>query len=163
MPLLVRRISRAKWDNIQDNDVCADAITNCLKTFNNDLSVWRITTEDDLNEAILALITGSRQTQLSTLHYVLIEENLVINTGLSLRESNGDTVVSELINKHRDIENLTYIKLGKVKDLIINAINTNSTNFITKRQLKEVLVNAINEGKLVKDRLNPELVVNEKL
>ncbi|MBK9356786.1 MAG: hypothetical protein IPN08_05225 [Bacteroidales bacterium] len=66
-------------DNIEDNDVSADAITNCLKTNSNDLSVWKITSIEELNTAILAfLVTGSKQTQLSTLHYVLIDEDLVL-------------------------------------------------------------------------------------
>jgi hypothetical protein len=163
MALLVRRISRAKWDNIKNNDVCADAITNCLKTNNNDLSVWKIKSEKELNEAILALVTGSRQTQLSTLHYVLIDENLVLSNGLSLRNSPGDTVVSDLVNNHCDIEDLTYKKLGQIKDLIINSIQTNKVSFITKSKLKTVLVEAIKKGKLDKQSLNPELIQNEKL
>jgi hypothetical protein len=164
MPILVRRINRAKWDNLEeDDDVCADAITSCLKTSNNDLSVWRITSEEELDQAILALITGGKQTQLNTLHYVLIEEDLLIDHGLSLKESPGDTAVDELVYTHRDIEKLTYLKLGKIKDLIINSIRTERTNHITKRQLKAVLVKAINEGKLDKNRLNSELVRREKL
>ena len=75
----------------------------------------------------------------------------------------GDTVISDLINKHCDIEQLTYTKLGKVKDLIIDSIKTEKIGFITKRQLKTILIEAIGEGKLDKEKLNPELIQNEKL
>jgi hypothetical protein len=123
MPLLIRRINRVKWEQIVntgiDKDVSADAITNCLKTFNNDLSVWHIESDKDLEKAILALITGRSQTKLSTLHIVIIDETVALNKGLSLSNTNGDTVVKELINTHKDLTNLTYSKLGIVKDLIL--------------------------------------------
>lgn len=163
MPLLIRRISRAKWDKIGEEDVSADAITSCLKTYQNDLSVWRISSEEDLNNAILALITGSKQTKLSTLHYVVIDENLAIERGLSLKETPGDTVALDLVDSHRDIEELTYVKLGVVKDLILECIDNEKTSFITKKSLKELLKDAIKNGKIQKDTLNPELIDREKL
>lgn len=163
MPLLVRRISRAKWESIEDNDVCADAITSCLKTNHNDLSVWKISSIAELNEAILALITGNKQTQLSTLHYVLIDESLLLEKNLSLRNSPGNTVVPELVDRHCDIENLTYKKLGEVKDLIIESIKTENVGFVTKMQLKSILSEAISNGRIDKNKLNSELLQSEKL
>lgn len=163
MPLLIRRISRAKWDKIGNEDVSADAITSCLKTYQNDLSVWRISSVEDLNNAILALISGSKQTKLSTLHYVMIDENLAFEKGLSLKETPGDTVALDLVESHRDIEELTYIKLGVVKDLILECIDNDKASFMTKKNLKDLLKDAIKNGKIQKETLNPELVEKEKL
>lgn len=45
MTLLVRKINRAKWmqnDILSEQDVSADAITICMKTVGNTLSVWQI-------------------------------------------------------------------------------------------------------------------------
>lgn len=163
MPLLIRRINRAKWECIEANDVSADAITNCLKTYQNDLSVWRINSETELDDAILALITGAKQTKLSTLHYVIINEEIVTNKGLNLKTTLGDTSAECLKEKHRDISNLTYTKLGIIKDIILESIRKNDSNFLTKVQLRKLIKEAIESGKLLKEKLNPELVENEKL
>lgn len=163
MPYLIRRISRAKWDEIEGGEVSADAITNDLKTFQNDLSVWLISNREELDRAVLALVTGGKQTKLSTLHIILIEEEMIENNGLTLKETPGDTVVASLVNSHRDISDLTYSKLGTVKDLIINGIRTDDYKFFTKKQLKDLVKSAIESGELLKDNLNPELVQKEKL
>ena len=61
MSLLVRKIDKSKWlqNNITaDEDVSADDITICLKTSENKLSAWKVSTEHDIREAILAIVTG---------------------------------------------------------------------------------------------------------
>jgi hypothetical protein len=164
MPLLVRRINRAKWEQINsetDNDVSADAITNCLKTTNNDLSVWKIEKKEDLENAILALITGKSQAKLSTLHYVILSEDLILEKGLDLSETEGDTIVEGLKKTHNDISNLTYKKLGIVKDIILDSIK--DEQFFSKRQLKDLIKSAIEDGKIEKQNLNAEFLINEKL
>jgi len=165
MPLLIRRINRAKWDLVDEetNDVSADAITNCLKTYNNDLSVWRIEDEKDLDNAILALITGCKQTKLSTLHYVIIDEEIISRNQLSLLETEGDTVVVNLKNTHRDIGHLTYQRLGKVKDIVLDCIRNDKSAFFSRKQLKDLIKKSLEKGDLTLDILNPELVENEKL
>ncbi len=167
MSILIRRINRAKWEQIineDDNiDVSADAITNCLKTSNNDLSVWKIANITELDNAILALITGSMQTRLSTLHYVMIDEDALLKSGLTINNTDGDTAVVDLKKTHNDISNLTYIKLGIVKNLILDSIKIEKSSFFTKSQLKNLMKNAISEGRLQKSNLNDELIENEKL
>ncbi|MBS1774732.1 MAG: hypothetical protein JSS64_00440 [Bacteroidetes bacterium] len=169
MPILVRRINRAKWEQIINeddaSDSSADAITNCLKTTNNDLSVWKIENIEQLGDAILALITGGQQTKLSTLHYVLIREDVLLERGLNLAESEGDTRVESLKNNHRDIANLTYNRLGIVKNIILDCLaeDTNKEAFFTRAKLKVLLKKAIDDGKVNKEDLNKELIENEKL
>jgi len=167
MPLLVRRINRVKWEQIVDTginkDVSADAITNCLKTLNNDLSVWHIESDADLEKAILALITGSSQTKLSTLHIVIIDETVALNKGLNLANTKGDTVIKELVNIHKDLTNLTYSKLGIVKDLIVDCIKGSRTAFYTRRQLKDLITKALKDGKVDKLDLHKDLVESERL
>ena len=102
MSFLIRRINRAKWDILISDDVSADAITSCLKTFQNDLSVWYISNITDIENAILALITGSKQSSLSTLHVIILEEERLICENLDLYNTDGDTVVKSLISTHRD-------------------------------------------------------------
>jgi hypothetical protein len=169
MSILVRRIARAKWggDSLSDEneftDVSADAITNCLKTSDNALSVWRIESEGELNDALLALITGKKQEKLSKIDYVLINENKLIDKGLSLIDSDGDTVVDDLVKKHRNIANLSYKKLGAVKDLILDCIHNGQCHLSSKQQNKTLLKESIKNGKLQKENLNEKLVNNEGL
>lgn len=167
MSIVVRRINRAKWQQVLDEnnitDSSADAITNCLKTTKNDLSVWKIDSIDDLNIAILALITGSQQTKLSKIDYVYFEENDLSDRGLSLNETIGDTVIEAYKDKHRDISELTYSKLGVIKDLIIEFLNKNDENFMTRSDLKKLIKSAIDTDIIKIQDLNPELVSNEKL
>ena len=160
---MIRRISRAKWEEIEQGEVSADAITNDLKTVQNDLSVWVIPNKKELEKAVLALITGAKQTKFSTLHLVLIEENLVISKSLILKITKGDTVIKSLQSLHRDIGDLTYSKLGTIKDLILNCIKSDNYALYTKRQLKDLVKSAIASGELLKESLNPELVSNEKI
>lgn len=167
MSILVRRINRAKWEQINNeddiSDSSADAITNCLKTTNNDLSVWKIDTIEGLEDAILALITRPDQTKLSTLHYVLLDENIVLEKGLTLTEEKGNTVVESLKDTHKNISKLTYSRLGIVKYLILNSLVKNEETFFTKAKLKKILKDAITKGKLDKNDLNSDLIQNEKL
>lgn len=169
MPILVRRINRAKWEQIINeddaSDSSADAITNCLKTTNNDLSVWKIENIEQLDDAIIALITGGQQTKLSTLHYVLINEDVLLANGLDIAETEGDTTIVSLKNTHRDITNLTYTRLGIVKNIVLGCLaeDPNKETFITRAKLKVLLKNAIENGKVSKSDLNEELIQNEKL
>lgn len=166
MPLLVRRINRAKWEQIDFNstdDVSADTITNCLRTFNNELSVWKIENMSELDDAILALITGSKQSKLRTLHYVIIDEALIIDNKIDLKETNGDTVVGDLVKMHKDITALTYVKLGIIKDLVIDSLLNNRSSFFTRAKLKGLIKEAMKNGRVSKEELNKDLVVNEKL
>jgi len=167
MSILVRRVNRAKWQKMINEDDAtdpsADAITNCLKTTNNDLSVWKIDTIEGLEDAILALITGHQQTKLSTLHYVLLDENVILEKGLLLKESPGDTAVVDLKNAHKDLTKLTYFRLGIIKDLIIERLVESEETFFTKAQLKGILKKAILNGKVDVNLLNQELIEKEKL
>jgi len=163
MPYLIRRISRAKWEEIEQGEVSADAITNDLKTFRNDLSVWLISSKEELEKAVIALITGAKQTKLSTLHIVLIDEILIAESSLTLNSTKGDTVVESLQDLHRDISELTYTKLGTIKNLVLDCLKSDNYALYTKKQLKTLLKSAIESGELLKDKLNPELVNNEKL
>ncbi|GAB6394145.1 MAG: hypothetical protein MdMp024_0457 [Bacteroidales bacterium] len=169
MPLLVRRIAKSKWKEpfVADKngyiDVPADAITNCLKTTDNNLSVWKIESEEDLDDAILALITGEKQESLKKFHYVWIEEKHLLAKGLSLVASDGDTAVNDLIKKHRDISGLTYTKLDAVKDLIVDCIKNNKCHLCTVRQMKTLIEKSIQSGRLQREDLNKKLVEKEKL
>ena len=184
MSFLVRKIDRPKWDNFQaiepsrfikfirkfgliksevDFDIQSDAITKCLKTEGNTLSVWEIENKTELEDAILALITGPLQEKLSTIHIVIIERDILLKNNLTLTISDGKTAFNPMVQKHIDISNLTYRKLGNIKNIIISCLDTQYFSTISKATLKEILKKAIDEGRLDKNSLNKKLLEKEKL
>ncbi len=155
MSFLVRKINRAKWQNKIDGDVQADAITNCLKTSQNKLSLWHIETEAEIDKAVLAIVAN--QEHLDSIDVVTLEEASLKKDSLKIVESDGKTPVKSLIHTHRDIIELNFTKLGKVKDLILEKVNNSKSKRYTILQLKTILDGAIQNGLIEKDDLKGNL------
>lgn len=158
MSFLVRKINKAKWyqiDIMESDDVSADAITNCLKTTKNTLSVWHIETEDDLEKAVLAIVAN--QDHLDTIDVVILDEPSLTNYNLNIVASPGETPVISLIEAHRDIAELSFTKLGQVKEHIVQRIRNQKLKRYTVSSLKKILTNAINEGLLRKEDLKESI------
>ncbi|PIB31277.1 hypothetical protein BFP78_12295 [Gaetbulibacter sp. 5U11] len=163
MPYLVRRISRAKWDNeefnyLENNNPPADAITSCLRTFNNELSTWLIDNLEDLNQAILCLVTGSKQENINTIQLIYFDIEEVEKRGLVLEKTPGDTVIEELKDSHFDIKDLNYDSLGIFKDIVLDCLRKDYCKTITRKSLKEILTDSVNKTKILDKSL-----LNEKL
>lgn len=159
MPFLVRKINKAKWfqlDIHQSNEVSADAITNCLKTTKNTLSVWHIESEDDLDNAVLAIVAN--QEHLDTIDIVILDESSLNDYNLNIVASPGETPVTSLINAHRDIAELTFTKLGQVKEHIVERIRNNKLKRYTVASLKKILLDAIENGIVQRNDLKETLL-----
>ena len=155
---LIRKINRAKWfqiDIYNDNDVSADAITNCLRTTKNTLSVWNIASEDDVDKAVLAII--SSQDHIETIDVVILNTEKIKEYEINIIASSGNTPIEEYKNLHRDLSELTFSKLGKIKDHIVERIRNDKIKRYTKGQLKKMLLEAIKSGKLKLDDLNDSI------
>jgi len=158
MALLVRKIEKAKWlqnDILAGEDVSADAITNCMKTRMNALSVWEIGGEEELHNAVLAM--ASQFQHLDTIDVVVLLPAAVAEAGLSVRGTNGATPVKDLAGSHRDLVSLTYRSLGKLAGLIVDGIRQKNVHRYTKQQLKRLLEEAIQAGRLSRDQLQESL------
>jgi hypothetical protein len=154
MSLLIRKINKAKWfqiDILNDSDVSADAITNCLKTSKNTLSVWNIQEESDLDNAILAIV--ATQDHLDTIDIVILEHTSLIEYNIKIVASPGDTPIKTLIDTHRDLEGLTFSKLGIVKDYIVERIRKDKLKRYTVASLKKLLKSAIENGLIKREDL----------
>lgn len=139
MSILVRKIRGHLWGNMVDAiphnilfrlmkghkyNSRADAITKCIVTDEDRLSCWEIENQDQLELALLALITGKKQGGISSIDYILISSEDLSKNGLSLKKSieDADTAAESLKILHRNIVDLDYEKLGKVQDLIIDSV-----------------------------------------
>jgi len=155
---LIRKINKAKWfqiDIFNDDDVSADAITNCLKTTKNTLSVWNIESEDDVDKAVLAIV--SSQDHIETIDVVILNTEKIKEYEINIIASSGNTPIEEYKNLHRDLAELTFSKLGKIKDHIVERIRNDKIKRYTKGKLKKMLLEAIDCGKIKLDDLNDSI------
>lgn len=149
MSYLIRKIQRSKWDQVdlsQTDDVSADAITLCLKTTSNSLSVWRIDNEDDLDQAVLAIVAN--QDHIDTIDVIWMDEHKLREIGIELLCSPGITPVPHLVDTHVDIAKLTYSKIGLLKDEVVQCINSARVKRYTVAAIKKILLDSI-EKKLI--------------
>lgn len=170
MTIYVRKISKAKWPSEEEilakefdaeiiPSVRADALTSCLKTSQNTLSVWAVenSTDEEIEKAILALITNAKLERLNRIQVVYFSKEEVLSLGLPLEASDGDTVIESLSKLHNDLVDLNYEKLGKVSQLIISSLRLESVKTYNEKKLKTMLLKAIQEGVVDQKLLHPSL------
>jgi len=158
MPLLVRKISVAKWAqrNITEGESpSADAITGCMRTSGNTLSLWLIESEVDLDRAVLAI--ASTFQKVDTIDVATIELDSIREKGLRLVESEGISPYTEFVSNHRDVCELDYDSLGALAELIVESIRNKRTKRYTKNDLRRMICSAIGAGKIGFDSLNEGL------
>jgi len=159
MPFLVRSIIRSKWgqpDVKATDDPGADAITRCLKTTGNTLSVWRIESADELDVAVLAFVSTNER--LDKLDFVLLDEQRVIEAGIEIDDNVlGDSPIASLNETHRNLTNLGYTALGKIKDLIIEVLRKDEEVRYRPPQLSTILKKAIENGSVKSDDLKEKV------
>lgn len=162
MSPLVRKIDRTKWlqnDIVNGAQVSADAITNCMKTRGNNLSVWSVRSDSAFDEAVLAM--SSEFQYLETIDIVALDDSALADAGLQIVATRATTPVTRLAETHRDITALTYTSLGIVAGFIVERFRANGVVRFTKGQLRTLLRQAIEEGSLraedLKDRVRLEV------
>ena len=159
MALLVRKVEMSKWrqnDILNGADVSADAITNCLRTTNNKISVWMIDDEENIEDAVLAIVSHSEH--LDSIDIVKIGLETVSDRKLKLTNSPGLTPYSAYIGNHYDIEELSYRSLGTLASILVQCFIDGNDMRFTRGKLKSLLVNGIGSGKINKEDLNTRLL-----
>lgn len=153
---LGRRISRAKWaitiDSIP-NDIPADAISD-IRTQSNTLSFWKCgeASETDLDEIALALALANRD-RVDKLEIIWIDQEKIRENGIHIALNSGDTLVVDLKDLHRDLESLTYGKLGSIASQISTALNKGQFKIFTRGQVTKLIEEAVKLGRVDKDSL----------
>lgn len=149
MSLLVRKITLNKWmqtDILSGASPSADAITGCTRTRDNALSVWGIDTEEELEDAILAI--ASVGDHLDKIDIVLLDRNSVEDSGLLVQQVPGNTPYRDFVHKHYDLYRLDYNSLGIVAQEIICSIRTEGRRTFTRGKLKKIVAEGIRSGKV---------------
>ena len=146
--MLVRKINRAKWMNGNDTKEppTADAITGCLRTKENTLSVWSINNETELEEAVLAIV--SNQDRLETIDVVMLDDDYFMKCKISTKETAGLTPVKDLVDAHRDLSSLDFWTIGMVAEHIIESIKKDKVKRFREAELTKIIQNAIIKKRL---------------
>ncbi|WP_024333895.1 hypothetical protein [Desulfotignum balticum] len=149
MSLLVRKIEYNKWmqrDILKGEEPSSDAITNCMRTTRNTLSVWCINDSTELEEAVLAI--ASQFDHLDTADFLIIEIPLLQEKHLLLNKSRGTTPYYKFADNHRDIINLDYSSLGTMAGIIVESIRRLYRERFTRPKLINLIKQGINDGKI---------------
>lgn len=148
MQLLVRKINRSKWNNADDNvfNLSSDAITSCLRTSRNTLSVWKIESEDELDEAALALASNFQK--LEAVDTVILDGDYLERVTIEQEQTDGITPITDLVENHFDLKNLDYYKIGLVAEHIVQRIKINKVKRYTIIELKSILKKAVEQERL---------------
>jgi hypothetical protein len=158
MPFVVRKIEFSKWDqrNIFNGaPPSADAITNCMKTRGNKLSLWLISDEGEREEAVVAI--ASNFDHLDTIDILLINPSLITEKGLTLEPSQGDTLYQKFKDKHYNVINLDYPSLGEMAKVTIESLRLKQWKQFRKSELINILTVAVQKDKVRWSDLKPDV------
>lgn len=158
MPFLVRKITRAKWkgcDEKLDAPIFADAITRCLSTSSNTLSVWYAADESEINNAKIALFASLQRVE--TIDITVLDEGELIKNGLTLVQTPGVTGALQFVGLHRDISGLTVDELKKVAVIVQESIINKKCVRVNERGMKDILNAAITANVVNKKDLSEGL------
>ena len=149
MSFLVRKIDYNKWRQrkiLEGEPASADAITRCMRTTENKLSLWSINGEAGLEDAVLAL--AAQFDHLDAIDVLCIDLSLIQDSGLHLKESPGSTPYAEFEQNHMDIVDLDYDLLGVMAQVVIESIRRDQSKRFTKSQLIEIIRSGVRDGKV---------------
>lgn len=146
---LLRKVSLAKWKQsleVGPDHISADAVTACLRTSNNTLSVWKTESGEEERKALLAL--AASLTSLETIDIVKLSAEELLDRGLVLEATPGDTVARDYIHLHRDIVNLDHGALKVIAELVKEKVRDGHFTRLRKQELRTMLQAALKSGEV---------------
>jgi len=149
MAILVRKIEFAKWvqrNILEGEQPSADAITRCMRTTGNKLSLWSIDDESELEEAVLAIV--AQGDHVDTIDVLSIDHSLFEDKKLPLEVSPGLTPYSGFAERHLDVTELDYVSLGLMAEVIVESIRRNRWERFREQHLVRILADAVDRGKV---------------
>jgi hypothetical protein len=158
MSLFVRKINKAQWlqtEIVQGEDVSADAITNCMNTKGNTLSVWEVESATDIDKAVLAIVAAGGH--IETIDVVPMNREYLEDKQVVFKHKDVLNPVEGMIKNHINLEHLSYKKLGIIAYHIVDKIKDRENKRYTEGQLKEIFRKAVNERKLNIDDLSDHI------
>ena len=162
--MLIRSIaSLARWDgttvvNRPDATIAGDVISD-LRTQRNTLSVWCADSQEDINDAIVAM--SLNRTDVAKMIALLLDENdLAAMQITSSSENPGKApgAVDSIKNKHRDLVEIDYKRLGELSEYMMKVVHDKARRIeISKPNLKKLLIEYKDRNKIILDEMNKDL------
>lgn len=156
---LIRKVSLAKWKGCLTSDgdyISADAVTACLRTTGNSLSVWKADSEDEKKCALLALVASLQR--LDAIEYVILNEDDLKIGNLGVIKTEVDNPAIPPKELHHDIVNLDHGTLKVVAKLIKKEVSENKFSRLSRSEAKEILSEALRMNFIIKDKLSDQLL-----
>lgn len=160
---LIRKVSLAKWKysiSVGPDYISADAVTACLRTTSNALSVWKTESEEEYAHSVLALLASL--TTMDTIDIVRFDVSELNANNLMLAETAGDTHAKGLEGLHRDIINLDHSGLKSVAEIVKAKVANNESVRFRKPEIKQILKRAVDDGvvdiEALPDKIRAELL-----
>lgn len=166
MAYYVRKISRSKWQEdplsadeekalLEVKKVAADAVTNCIKTTGNRLSLWRVEEKRDSIDDIIPLIVGFERPD--TCDIIYISDEVFLQEGIVKEQSSEDanTPIEELKQYHYNAIVEDYEGLGKFARIVLRSLD-NHKRFKgkeVKTKLREMLDRQEIDREMISDKL----------
>lgn len=164
--MLIRSIaSLARWDgttvvNRPDATIAGDVISD-LRTQGNTLSVWCADSKEDINDAIVAM--SLNRTDVSKMIALLLDEKDLAAMQISFSSDNpgkAPGAVDSIKNKHRDLVEIDYKRLGELSDYMMKVVHDKAKRIeISKPNLKKLLIQYKEGNKIILDEMNTDLRV----
>ena len=167
--MLLRGIaSLSRWDgrtivNRPDATVAGDVISD-LRTQSNTLSVWRADSDEDINDAIVAL--SLNRTEVAKLSALLLDEEDLKTMKITYSDKypgKAPGAIDSIKAKHRDLLEIDYKRLGELSDYMMKIVHDNVKLVeISKPQLKVLLQQYRDCNKIKVEDMNEDLRLNLK-
>lgn len=139
-----------------DGMISADAISD-LRTTDNCISTWYVgeKSEEEIKKGVLALTSSFRS--LEDIKIAFLDDKKLINAGLAINETDGDTKIKDYVKLHRDIAFLNSAKLQKLAKVVLESVWEENTQIIHKETITYWLLSALNDKKLGFESLDKNL------
>jgi hypothetical protein len=160
MGYVARIINRAQWEPkpyMSADDIPADAITRDLRTLGNELSLWYC---DGSNEQIedVVLAWGAATSRPDPFDIVLLNPDTLQSAGFVMKDSEGQTPVQDLRNRHVDLRELTLARIALLGHQIAGELRADSNcREFRKAEVVEILARAVRQGRVSLTDLKDEV------
>jgi hypothetical protein len=134
-PFLARRIQASRWQLPANSEethsvglLRADAITNCLNTYNDTLSCWETTGEEvDLLQVELTMVCYPKARIVDSTDIIWFPKSEIELLGIAF-EHNADpreaqTLIPDMIPRHVNMTGLNLNRLSKLAELTLREVS----------------------------------------
>ena len=165
--MLIRGIaSLSRWDgntfvNRPDATTAGDVISD-LRTQNNTLSVWRADSDEDINDALVAL--SLNRTDVQKVIALLLDENDLAAMQIDYSDKlpgKAPGAIDSIKKKHRDLLEIDYKRLGILSDYMMSIVHDKEKRVeLSKPSVKNLLEEYRKNGMIEVEEMNEDLRSN---